>query len=60
MPGPFTEHTAVVDDVTDFTPSPDVTTVGANEPPTVPEPGIFEIDGEVDVPLPIVNDWGSP
>ena len=57
-PEPSTEHTAIVDDVTVFTPSPLVSTAGTNKPPTTRPAvvGRFGIVGALGVPTRMVND----
>jgi len=55
-----TEHTAGVDVVTDFTPSPVVVTAAVNEPFTAAELGRFETVGADGAGIPTVKDCESP
>jgi hypothetical protein len=56
-PAPFTEHTPVVELVTDVTPSLPVVNNGVNDVPTTGDAGRFEIDTDV---TPTITDCPKP
>jgi hypothetical protein len=57
---PLSVQSLVELSVTDVAPSPLVLTVGVKLPPTVTEPGMFEIVGVVGVPWPMLKVCALP